>query len=56
LGDPPRNRELGSQSLLSRAVRWETEATIRRKREQKDFKLLLRYWRLPKRPTSGLEQ
>lgn len=43
LGEPPRNRELGAQTL-SRSVSWETRATIDRKQKRDEFIVLLRYW------------
>jgi hypothetical protein len=44
LGPPPRNRELGADSPLSRAVNWETEKTVDRKQQQDNFKILVRHW------------
>jgi hypothetical protein len=44
LGPPPRNRELGADSPLSRAVNWETEKTIDRKQQHDNFKILVRHW------------
>ena len=44
LGPPPRNRELGADSPLSRAINWETEKTVDRKQQQDNFKILVRHW------------
>lgn len=44
LGPPPRNRGLGADSPLSRAINWETEKTVDRKQQQDNFKILVRHW------------
>jgi len=44
LGPPPRNRELGADTPLSRVINWETEKTIDRKQQQDNFKILVRHW------------